>query len=195
MSFSAQKNTISQMNNIELQRMSGIATKTQKLNRKIAHTKCQLLDTRKKTPNFRYPEKWAVMIGGGVNHRMGLFDSIMIKDNHVDFCGNMKKALEKTEHYLTRLAQPIPVIVEARNLEDVKTILKFKWVTQILLDNHSHEDLLKAIGLIDKKLPAEASGNITEKNIKDYAETGVDYISMGALTYNVKSLDLSLKAI
>lgn len=169
MSFSAQKNTISQMNNIELQRMSGIATKTQKLNRKIAHTKCQLLDTRKKTPNFRYPEKWAVMIGGGVNHRMGLFDSIMIKDNHVDFCGNMKKALEKTEHYLTRLAQPIPVIVEARNLEDVKTILKFKWVTQILLDNHSHEDLLKAIGLIDKKLPAEASGNITEKNIKDYA--------------------------
>ena len=177
-----------------MQRMSGIASLTNRLSQKIKHTSCQLLDTRKTTPNFRYPEKWAVLIGGGTNHRMGLFDALMIKDNHVDFCGSMTKALQKTEQYLNTLPKPLEVIVEARNLSEINAILPFNWVSRILLDNFTPKELVTAIVLINKKLPTEASGNITESNLIEMAETGVDYISMGALTYAAKPMDLSLKA-
>jgi nicotinate-nucleotide pyrophosphorylase (carboxylating) len=177
-----------------MQRMSGIASLTHTLSRKIKHTSCQLLDTRKTTPNFRYPEKWAVLIGGGTNHRMGLFDALMIKDNHVDFCGGMTEALQKTEQYLNTLPKPLEVVVEARNLTEINAILPFNWVSRILLDNFTPKELVTAIQLINKKLPTEASGNITESNLIEMAETGVDYISMGALTYAAKPIDLSLKA-
>ena len=177
-----------------MQRMSGIASLTNRLSQKIKHTSCQLLDTRKTTPNFRYPEKWAVLIGGGTNHRMGLFDALMIKDNHVDFCGGMTEALQKTEQYLNTLPKPLEVVVEARNLTEINAILPFNWVSRILLDNFTPKELVTAIQLINKKLPTEASGNITESNLIEMAETGVDYISMGALTYAAKPIDLSLKA-
>ena len=178
-----------------LQRMSGIATLTNKLSQKIKHTSCRLLDTRKTTPNFRYPEKWAVQIGGGTNHRMGLFDALMIKDNHVDFCGGMTQALQKTEQYLNSLPKQLEVVVEARNLDEIKAILIFPWVSRILLDNFTSEELVTAVELIDKKLSTEASGNITDKNLVEMAETGVNFISMGALTYAAKPIDLSLKAV
>ena len=177
-----------------MQRMSGIASLTNRLSQKIKHTSCQLLDTRKTTPNFRYPEKWAVLIGGGTNHRMGLFDALMIKDNHVDFCGGMTEALQKTEQYLNTLPKTLEVVVEARNLSEINAILPFNWVSRILLDNFTPKELVTAIQLINKKLPTEASGNITESNLIEMAETGVDYISMGALTYAAKPIDLSLKA-
>ena len=144
-----------------MQRMSGIASLTNRLSQKIKHTSCQLLDTRKTTPNFRYPEKWAVLIGGGTNHRMGLFDALMIKDNHVDFCGGMTEALQKTEQYLNTLPKPLEVVVEARNLTEINAILPFNWVSSILLDNFTPKELVTAIQLINKKLPTEASGNIT----------------------------------
>lgn len=178
-----------------MQRMSGITTLTNRLNQKIRHTSCTLLDTRKTSPNFRFPEKWAVLIGGGSNHRMGLFDALMIKDNHIDFCGGVAQALQKTTQYLTNLATPLEVVVECRNQEEIKAALPFACVTRILLDNHSPEELVRAIALIDGRKPTEASGTITEKNLVEFAETGVDFISMGALTYEAKSLDLSLKAL
>lgn len=178
-----------------LQRMSGIATYTHKLSKKISHTKCKLLDTRKTTPNFRYPEKCAVRIGGGINHRMGLFDALMIKDNHIDFCGGMTKTLHQTEAYLQRLGKSLEVVVECRNKKEIEEALPFSFVNRILLDNHSIAELIDALSLIEGKKPTEASGNITEKNIEAIAETGVDYISMGALTYAAKSIDFSLKAV
>lgn len=178
-----------------LQRMSGIATLTHQLSQKIKHTSCKLLDTRKTTPNFRYAEKWAVYIGGGINHRMGLFDALMIKDNHVDFCGGMFQALQKTEAYLNQLSQTLEVVVECRNAEEIEQTLPFSFVSRILLDNHSLPELSKALKQIDNKKPTEASGNITEENLVSVAETGVDFISMGALTYDAKSIDLSLKAV
>ena len=178
-----------------MQRMSGIASLTFDLNEMIQHTSCKLLDTRKTTPNFRYPEKWAVLIGGGFNHRMGLFDSIMIKDNHVDFCGSMTQALKKTSLYIKNLGRPIDVIVECRNEKEIKEALTFSFISRILLDNHSPAELSKAISLIAKKIPTEASGMITRYNLVEYAETGVDFISMGALTYGANIIDLSLKAI
>lgn len=178
-----------------MQRMSGIATFTQNLNNKISHTDCKLLDTRKTTPNFRYPEKWAVAIGGGVNHRIGLFDAIMIKDNHIDYCGGINKTLEKTKAYNTSLNTPIPVIVEARNENEVKLILEFPWVRRILLDNMPPETIKKCVHQINGRMQTEASGNITASNILAYAETGVDYISMGALTHSAPPVDLSLKAV
>ena len=178
-----------------MQRMSGIASLTFDLNEMIQHTSCKLLDTRKTTPNFRYPEKWAVLIGGGFNHRMGLFDSIMIKDNHVDFCGSMTQALKKTSLYIKNLGRPIDVIVECRNEKEIKEALTFSFISRILLDNHSPAELSKAISMIAKKIPTEASGMITRYNLVEYAETGVDFISMGALTYGADIIDLSLKAI
>lgn len=178
-----------------LQRMSGIATYTHQLSKKISHTPCKLLDTRKTTPNFRYPEKWAVRIGGGINHRMGLFDALMIKDNHIDFCGGMTQALQQTENYLNQLGKTLEVVVECRNNKEILEVLPFSFVDRILLDNHSTEELVNALNLIEGKKPTEASGNITENNLVAVAETGVDYISMGALTYAAKSIDLSLKAI
>jgi nicotinate-nucleotide pyrophosphorylase (carboxylating) len=178
-----------------MQRMSGIATFTRQLSEKIKHTSCKILDTRKTTPGFRYPEKWAVAIGGGCNHRMGLFDAIMIKDNHVDFCGGMKKALVKTKTYLEQNDLDIPVIVEVRNKEEIDQVMLFPWVKRILLDNMSPRLLLENIERINGKFETEASGNIKEQDLVSYAETGVDYISMGALTYASKAVDLSLKAV
>jgi nicotinate-nucleotide pyrophosphorylase (carboxylating) len=178
-----------------LQRMSGIATLTHLLSQKIKHTQCKLLDTRKTTPNFRHAEKWAVLIGGGQNHRMGLFDALMIKDNHVDFCGGMTQALQKTEAYLRRLEKPLEVVVECRNSKEIEATLRFSFVSRILLDNHSIPQLKEALVQIDNQKPTEASGNITEDKLVTVAETGVNFISMGALTYDAKSIDLSLKAV
>ena len=177
-----------------MQRMSGIASLTFNLNKMIQHTSCKLLDTRKTTPNFRYPEKWAVQIGGGKNHRMGLFDAIMIKDNHVDFCGSVTKALKKTSQYIRGLKNPINVIVECRNQNEIKEALNFSFVNRILLDNHTPYELSKAVDLIANKKLTEASGMITSKNLIEFAETGVDFISMGSLSYDAKNIDMSLKA-
>ena len=178
-----------------LQRMSGIASLTNELSQMINHTSSKLLDTRKTTPNFRYAEKWAVLIGGGINHRMGLFDAIMIKDNHVDFCGGMSQALKKTMTYANRLEKPIQIIVECRNKKEIEIALSFSKVSRILLDNYQPQELAEAIAIIDQRKPTEASGSISKKNLIEYAETGVDFISMGALTYGAKSIDLSLKAL
>lgn len=175
-----------------LQRMSGIATLTHSLTQKISHTKCKLLDTRKTTPNFRYPEKWAVQIGGGVNHRMGLFDMIMLKDNHVDFCGGITPTLKKTFTYLKNNSLEIPVIVETRTIEEVKECLSFQNLHRILLDNMSVELLKEAVVLVSGKISTEASGNITDNNLVAIAETGVDFASLGALTHSAKNIDMSL---
>jgi nicotinate-nucleotide pyrophosphorylase (carboxylating) len=178
-----------------MQRMSGIATLSRQLSQKIQHTHCKILDTRKTTPGFRYPEKWAVAIGGGHNHRMGLFDAIMIKDNHIDFCGGLAQALEKTKAYLAQNALKIPVIVEVRNTLEIDQVMRFPWVKRILLDNMSPEVLTENIKKINGKFETEASGNITAQHLVCYAETGVDYVSMGALTYAAVPIDLSLKAV
>jgi nicotinate-nucleotide pyrophosphorylase (carboxylating) len=178
-----------------MQRMSGIATLTYQTAQLIAHTKCKLLDTRKTTPGFRFFEKLAVIHGGGVNHRIGLFDMIMIKDNHIDYAGGIKNALERTYSYQHKNNLNLKVEIETRNLQEVIEVLKsgFK-VDRIMLDNYSPQNLLEAIKLIDGYCETEASGGIDSSTIKEYAETGVDYISMGALTHSYKSLDLSLKA-
>lgn len=178
-----------------LQRMSGIATLTHKLSEKIKHTSCKLLDTRKTTPNFRYAEKWAVHIGGGTNHRIGLFDAIIIKDNHIDFCGGMTQTLKKTASYLKQSGINLKVIVECRNAEEIEQTLPFSFVSRILLDNHSIPELRSALQQINHQKPTEASGNINHENLVAIAETGVNYISMGALTYDAKSIDLSLNAL
>ena len=178
-----------------LQRMSGIATFTKFLSKKISHTSCKILDTRKTTPNFRYPEKWAVLIGGGYNHRMGLFDSIIIKDTHIDSCGSISKVLEKTKKYIISKDLKIPVIVETRNINEIKECLKFDWIDRILLDNMNVNQIKNALKLINNKIKTEASGNISSKNIVEIAETGVDYISVGALTHSYKSIDFSMKVI
>ncbi|MBT6160444.1 MAG: carboxylating nicotinate-nucleotide diphosphorylase [Flavobacteriaceae bacterium] len=177
-----------------MQRMSGIASLTHAYTQMIAHTSCTLLDTRKTTPNFRYPEKWAVAIGGGKNHRIGLFDALMIKDNHVDYCGGMTRALERTTTYLRQQKKDLEVIVEVRNEKELLEALPFACVSRILLDNHQPETLQKAVQLIAGRKPTEASGNITAANLVAMAETGVDYISLGALTHSAKNIDLSLKA-
>ena len=177
-----------------LQRMSGIATVTQEIQHSIAHTNCKLLDTRKTTPNFRIAEKWAVNIGGGVNHRMGLYDAVMLKDNHIDFCGGLAQALNKTKIYVDRLSASIPVIVETRNLNDVALCLQHTWISRVLLDNMTPTELAEAVTLIDGKIPTEASGNITPKNCISYAETGVDFISLGYITHSAPIIDLSLRA-
>lgn len=176
-----------------MQRMSGIASLTHRLSQKIAHTKCTLLDTRKTTPNFRYPEKWAVHIGGGSNHRMGLFDMIMIKDNHIDFNGSISKTLSKTQAYLNENKLSLKTIVEVRNLAEIEECFEFPWIHRLLLDNMSPQALKKAITLIQGKFATEASGNINESNLVEIAETGVDYASLGALTHSAKNIDLSLK--
>ncbi len=178
-----------------LQRMSGIATATHNLNQLIKHTNAKLLDTRKTTPLLREVEKMAVKIGGGENHRFGLYDMILIKDNHIDFCGGIKKAIEKTQQYLKEKDKNLKIEVETRSLEDVKEILSIGGIQRIMLDNFSPSKLKEAIELINGKFETEASGGINESNIRDYAETGVDFISVGALTHHIKSLDLSLKAV
>ena len=178
-----------------MQRMSGIASLTQRLSKKINHTACRLLDTRKTTPNFRYPEKWAVRIGGGINHRMGLFDMIMLKDNHIDFAGSVAEALDRTDNYLKQNNLKLPVIVEVRDVKEIEACLSFDWIHRLLLDNMPPQALREALRLIDGKFDTEASGNITEENITAIAETGVDYVSLGALTHSAKNIDLSLKAV
>ena len=177
-----------------IQRMSSIASLTKGLNKMISHTNCKILDTRKTTPNFRYAEKLAVMIGGGTNHRMGLFDAILIKDNHIDYCGGVKNTLTKTENYLKKINKELDVIVECRNQKEIDSALNFNFVNRILLDNYNPSELSKAISLINGRKSTEASGRIGKSNIIEYAETGVDFISIGELTNNLKSIDMSLKA-
>jgi nicotinate-nucleotide pyrophosphorylase (carboxylating) len=177
-----------------MQRMSGIATQTNVYASIIAHTNTKVLDTRKTTPGLRYFEKLAVKIGGGENHRIGLYDLIMIKDNHIDFAGGITEALHKTYQYLKETNRNLKVEVEARNLEEVKEIMSTGLGNRIMLDNFTIENTLKAVALIDGKYETESSGGITLETIKSYAECGVDFISVGALTHQIKSLDLSLKA-
>lgn len=178
-----------------MQRMSGIATYTHQLKGLLAGTKAKLLDTRKTTPNFRLCEKWAVVIGGGTNHRFGLFDMIMLKDNHNDYAGGISKAVKATQKYLHEKNLDLKVEVETRNLNEVKEALEVGGVDRIMLDNMSPETMNDAISLINGKCETEASGGITEKTIRKVAQTGVDYISVGALTHSVKSMDISLKAV
>lgn len=177
-----------------IQRMSGIAMVTNSVQQLINHTSCKVLDTRKTTPNFRVAEKWAVCIGGGVNHRMGLYDAMMLKDNHIDFCGGLSAALEKTKSYCDSLPNSIPVIVETRTLEEVAVCLEYPWVSRVLLDNMSPKLLREAVALIAGKLPTEASGNITPETIVSYAETGVDFVSLGYITHSAPIVDVSLRA-
>lgn len=177
-----------------MQRMSGIATYTRSLVNILEGTRAKLLDTRKTTPNFRLAEKWACKIGGAVNHRYGLFDMILIKDNHVDFAGGIKAALDKAFSYNKTLSEPLDVMIEVRNETELDEVLAIGGVKRIMLDNFTPDRLRDAIRKINGRFPTEASGGINEKTLRAYGETGVDYISVGALTHQVKSLDLSLKA-
>lgn len=178
-----------------MQRMSGIATYTHQLTSLMDGLHTKLLDTRKTTPNFRYFEKEAVRIGGGVNHRMGLYDMIMIKDNHVDFAGGISNAIHATNEYLKKNNKNLKIEIEVRNLDELQQVLDTGNVDRIMLDNFSNENMRRAVKMVDRKYETEASGMITEKTIRKVAETGVDFISVGALTHQIKSLDLSLKAI
>lgn len=176
-----------------MQRMSGIATYTAYLSSLISHTKCKLLDTRKTTPNFRLAEKWAVTIGGGLNHRFGLYDMVMLKDNHVDYAGGITNAVNRTRHYLLDKGLDLKIEVETRSLDEVKEALRMQ-VDRIMLDNMPLDMMREAVVIIDGACEIEASGGITESTIASVAETGVDFISVGALTHQIKSLDISLKA-
>jgi nicotinate-nucleotide pyrophosphorylase (carboxylating) len=178
-----------------MQRMSAIATKTRKYVDLLEGTNTKVLDTRKTTPGFRACEKWAVKIGGGENHRFALYDMIMLKDNHNDFAGGITKAINKTKEYLKANNKDLKIIVEARNLDEIKEILQNDGVYRILIDNFNFEDTKKAVALIGTKCLTESSGNINENTIRQYAECGVNYISSGALTHSVYNMDLSLKAI
>ena len=178
-----------------MQRMSGIATKTKEYVNLIKHTNTKLLDTRKTTPNFRILEKWAVIIGGGKNHRYNLADMLMIKDNHIDYAGGITKAVTNAQSYLAEKKLDRKIEVEARSFEEVKEIVKCGGVFRILLDNMTPSQIKEALLLIPEGIETEASGNITDTTISKYSETGVDFISVGALTHSIKSLDLSLKAI
>lgn len=178
-----------------MQRMSGIATKTAHLQILCSGTKAKVIDTRKTTPGFRFFEKWAVVIGGGANHRYGLFDMILIKDNHVDFAGGITEAIDAANAYLKSKRKKLKIEVETRNLEDVKKVLKHGGVQRIMLDNYTPAQTKKAVQVINGRVEVESSGGITEKNIAKYAQAGVDFISIGALTHHIKSLDLSLKAL
>ena len=177
-----------------MQRMSGIATKTNHIVSLLAPYHTKLLDTRKTTPGLRYLEKWAVRIGGGVNHRIGLYDMILIKDNHVDYAGGIANAINAANQYLSDKGKDLQIEIEVRNLDELAQVIENKGVNRIMLDNFSFDDLKKAVEIIDGKYVTEASGGIVEENVTAYAACGVDFISMGALTHSVKSLDISLKA-
>ena len=178
-----------------MQRMSAIATKTNFFVNLLKGTKTQILDTRKTTPGIRALEKWAVNIGGGVNHRFALYDMVMIKDNHIDFAGGISEAITKTKQYLSDNKLNLKIIVEARSLKEIEEILQNEGVYRILIDNFSFEDTRKAVALINGKCLTESSGGINEDTIRKYAECGVDYISSGALTHSVHNMDLSLKVV
>ncbi|MEM9024640.1 MAG: carboxylating nicotinate-nucleotide diphosphorylase, partial [Bacteroidota bacterium] len=178
-----------------MQRMSGIATHTHRISERLAGTKARVLDTRKTTPGMRMLEKWAVRIGGGTNHRQGLYDMIMIKDNHIDFAGGIPEALNATFAYRAKQQLDIPVEIETRNLDEVATVLADGRAHRIMLDNFSPELTREAVAMVGGSMETESSGGITMDTIADYAACGVDFISVGALTHSVKSLDLSLKAI
>jgi nicotinate-nucleotide pyrophosphorylase (carboxylating) len=178
-----------------MQRMSGIATSTNEYVSRLAGLKTIVLDTRKTTPGFRFIEKEAVKIGGGMNHRMGLYDMIMLKDNHIDYAGGIEKAITKTREYLKKNKLQLKVEIEARNIEDLNKIIAVGGVDRIMLDNFSVSDTLKAVALISGRYETESSGGITLDTIRSYAECGVDFVSVGALTHHIRSLDMSLKAI
>ena len=177
-----------------MQRMSGIATKTNRMVKMIDHTNAILLDTRKTTPNFRLLEKQAVAIGGGGNHRFGLYDMVMIKDNHIDFAGGVSEAIKATTSYLTSKRKKLSIEIEVRNSEELAEVIHVGGVHRIMLDNFSPSEIKEALKIIPEPYETEASGGISEKTIVEYAETGVDFISVGELTHSVKSLDLGLKA-
>ncbi len=178
-----------------MQRMSAIATKTNKYVELLEGTGTKILDTRKTTPGIRALEKWAVKIGGGENHRFALYDMIMLKDNHIDFCGGITKAIETTKQYLIDHSLDLKIIVEARDLSEIKEILQTDGVYRILIDNFNYEDTKKAVQLIGDKCLTESSGGITLDTARKYAECGVNFISSGALTHSVYNMDLSLKAV
>jgi nicotinate-nucleotide pyrophosphorylase len=195
---SAHVHTILQCERVVLncmQRMSGIATLTRIYADKIKGYKTKILDTRKTTPNFRVAEKEAVRIGGGYNHRMGLYDMIMLKDNHIDFCGGLEKAIERAWNYVQQVKPGLKIEVETRNIDEVKRVVAYGKVDRIMLDNFTPAQLTDAMKVIDGKMETEASGGINFDNIVEYAKTGVDFISVGALIHQAKSLDLSLKAV
>jgi nicotinate-nucleotide pyrophosphorylase (carboxylating) len=177
-----------------MQRMSGIATYTHRLVEMIEGTRARLLDTRKTTPLFRMMEKWAVVIGGGINHRYGLFDMIILKDNHVDYAGGIRQAIEATNQYLKEQNKNLKIVIETRNLKEVEQVLTAGNIFRIMLDNMSPDLMKQAVQLINGRYPTEASGGITLETIREVAESGVDFISVGALTHSIKSLDISLKA-
>lgn len=178
-----------------IQRMSGIATLTAQVQNEIGHTKCKVLDTRKTTPNFRIIEKWAVRIGGGLNHRMGLYDTIMIKDNHIDFCGSIEKAISKALAFKRSKKIDVPIIVETRSLSEVEKCLPFSGQLQrVLFDNMNLKTLEEAVILVNNTISTEASGGITIRNVREIAETGVDFVSMGSIIYHATIIDMSLKA-
>ena len=178
-----------------MQRMSAISTKTKKFVDVLLDTKTKILDTRKTTPGIRALEKWAVKIGGGENHRFALYDMIMLKDNHIDFCGGITKAIQQTKEYLFDNHLNLKIIIEARNLKEIKEILQSEGVYRILIDNFNYEDTKTAVALIGDKCLTESSGGITLETVKKYAACGVDFISTGAITHSVCNMDLSLKAL
>lgn len=178
-----------------MQRMSGIATQTRLYADKIKDLKTQVVDTRKTTPGMRYLEKMAVRLGGGKNHRMGLYDMILIKDNHVDFAGGIVKAIQRANSYLKERGKNLPIEIEVRNFDELDQVLNYGGINRIMLDNFSTADTLTAVQRINGKFETESSGKINLSNIREYAECGVDFISVGALTHQIKSLDLSLKAV
>ncbi len=178
-----------------MQRMSGIATNTNKYVQEVRHTDVKILDTRKTTPGLRTFEKWAVRIGGGHNHRFGLYDMIMIKDNHIDFCGGIENAINRVLQYLDANELNLRIEVETRNIDEVWQVLRTGKVDRIMLDNFQLNDLHEAVKVIGKQFETEASGGVNIQTVKAIAETGVDFISVGALTHSVKSLDLSFKAV
>ena len=178
-----------------MQRMSGIATATQRYVKTLEGTKTRVLDTRKTTPGMRILEKEAVRIGGGVNHRIGLFDMILLKDNHVDFAGGIEQAIKRARNYLKENGRKLKIEIEVRNFDELEEVLNVGGIDRIMLDNFNTDDTLKAVQRIAGRYETESSGGITSDNLRSYAGCGVDYISVGALTHSVKSLDMSLKAI
>lgn len=178
-----------------MQRMSGVATRTRQYVNKLEGTNTRVLDTRKTTPGLRLLEKEAVKIGGGVNHRIGLYDMILLKDNHVDFAGGIDKAILRAKDYLKAKGKDLKIEIEVRNFDELAQVMKIGGVDRIMLDNFSVENTRKAVQLIEGKYETESSGGITFETLRDYAECGVDFISVGALTHSVKSLDMSFKAV